>query len=195
MRAIITVTTVLLIFQVAQVAPCAEKKNVHPYVKKYVKDTYGLQAGATSGAGAAIQQIRDKPSEWGGGIAGFGKRLGSAFGQHVIKNTIEFGVASVRHEEIGYRPSGKTGFRARLQYALLSTVITHKTTTGEPTVALGRISGSFGSGLISRLWMPASYHTIASGFATGGIMLGVDAGTHVVREFWPEIRHPHRRTE
>jgi len=33
----------------------------------------------------------------------------------------------------------------------------------------------------------------SSGFATGGIMLGVDAGSNVVREFWPEIRHPRRR--
>lgn len=194
MRPAVTVTMFLLALQSA---PCAEQnKNAeHPLFKKYFKDTYGLQAGATSVAGATIQQLRDKPYEWGGGIAGFGKRVGSAFGQHVIKNTIEFGVAGVRHEEIGYRPSGKTGFRSRLKYALLSTVITHKTTTGQPTVALGRISGSFGSGFISRLWMPASYHTVASGFATGGIMLGVDAGAHVVREFWPEIRHPHRHKD
>lgn len=192
MRATITVTIVLLF---SRIAPCAEQKEEHPYLKKYMKDTYGLPAGAASGAGAAIQEIRNSPHEWGRGIAGFGKRLGSAFGQHVIKNTIEFSVASVRHEEIGYRPSGKTGFRSRLKYALLSTVITHKTTTEQPTLAVGRISGSFGSGFISRLWMPASYHTVASGFATGGIMLGVDAGTHVVREFWPEIRHPHRHQD
>jgi len=31
-----------------------------------------------------------------------------------------------------------------------------------------------------------------SGFASGGITLGVDAGMHVIREFWPEIRHPHK---
>jgi hypothetical protein len=30
------------------------------------------------------------------------------------------------------------------------------------------------------------------GFGSAGISLGVDAGLNVVREFWPEIRHPHR---
>ncbi|HEY6389800.1 MAG TPA: hypothetical protein VIX89_00905 [Bryobacteraceae bacterium] len=162
----------------------------HPYRDRYVKDTFGKGAAARVGGGAAIQHLRNSPHEWGGGVAGFGKRLGSAFGQHLVKNSIQFGVASVRHEELGYRPSGKRGFGPRMKYALVSTVVTHKTTTGKRTPALGRISGDFGSGLISRAWQPARLHTVGSGLAAGGIMLGVDAGSHVVREFWPEIRHP-----
>ena len=163
----------------------------HPYRDRYVKDTFGRNADARVGAGATIQHIRNSPHEWGRGASGFGKRLGSAFGEHVIKNSIQFGVASVRHEQLGYRRSGQQGFGARMKYALISTVVTHKTTTGKRTPAVGRISGDFGSGLISRTWQPARLHTLGSGFATGGIMLGVDAGSNVLREFWPEIRHPH----
>jgi hypothetical protein len=96
----------------------------------------------------------------------------------------------MRHEEIDYQPSGLTGVGPRTLYALESTVITHKTDTGKPTVASGEISGAVGAGLISRLWQPAAAKTLAKGFASGGIILGVDAGSHVVREFWPEIRHP-----
>jgi hypothetical protein len=107
--------------------------------------------------------------------------------------TRESGVAAVRHEELGYRPSGKRGFGPRLKYALISTVVTRKTTTGKKTFASGRLSGAMGSGFISRLWLPARFHTISSGIATGGVLLGVDAGTHVAREFWPEIRHPGQR--
>jgi hypothetical protein len=70
-------------------------------------------------------------------------------------------------------------------------VITHKTTTGKPTIAKGELSGAVGSGLISRLWQPASTRTVAAGFSSAGITLGVDAAGNVVREFWPEIRHPH----
>jgi hypothetical protein len=181
---------VALLLLATGIAPCAElPENSHR--TKYLKDTFGIKALASATAGASIQQLRHKPQEWGRGIGGFGKRFGSAMGVHVVKNTIEFGVAKARHEELTYHRSGKTGFGPRLKYALLSTVVTNKTTTGEQTVAVGRISGSFGSGFISRLWQPASLHTVGSGFATGGILLGVDAGTHVLREFWPEIRHPH----
>lgn len=187
MRGSVTVTIALLTASSTLSAAVSE----HPTRSAYVKHTFGKSSLLKSGAGAAIQQARNNPREWGGGFSGFGKRLASGFGEHMVKGTIEFGVASLRHEELGYRPSGKRGFGPRLKYALASTVVTRKTTTGKRTLASGRVSGAFGSGFISRLWMPARFHTVASGAATGGILLGVDAGTHVAREFWPEIRHPH----
>jgi hypothetical protein len=168
------------------------EKTRHPYRSEYVKHTFGKRAAVYTGASAGLQQLRNSPHEWGQGGAGFGKRIGSAFGQHIIKNSIQYPIAAFRHEELGYRPSGKKGFGPRLGYALTSTVITHKTTTGKKTVAAGRISGAMGAGFISRVWQPARLHTFSSGAASGGIMLGVDAGNNVVREFWPEIRHPHR---
>jgi len=186
MRSFITVITCLLLLGTNRSAAETEK----PTAARYVKHTFNKSSLIRSGAGAAIQQARNNPREWGRGGAGFGKRLASGFGEHVIKGTIEFGVATVRHEELGYRPSGQQGFGPRLKYALLSTVVTRKTTTGKKTFASGRVSGAMGSGLISRLWMPARLQTISNGVATGGVLLSVDAGTHVAREFWPEIRHP-----
>jgi len=165
----------------------------HPYKRNFIKKTFGVGGAINVGVSATTQEIRNSPKEWGRGVAGFSKRVGSSFGHLVVKNSIKYPIASLRHEALGYQRSGKEGFRPRLQYALLSTVITRKTTTGERTVALGQISGNVGSGLISRLWQPASLHTWSSGFASGGISFGVDAGLNVVREFWPEIRNFRRR--
>jgi len=144
-------------------------------------------------AGATVQQMRNAPHEWGSGAAGFAKRVGSGFGTHFLKIGIAHPVAALRHEELGYHRLGRGGAGPRLKYALLSTVITRKTTTGRPTAAVGRISGAAGSSFISHLWMPARLHTVSAGVSSTGISLGVDAGTHVVQEFWPEIRHPHKR--
>lgn len=164
--------------------------------ESYVHHVFGgPQPAVKAAAGAGLSQAKGTPREWGGGVAGYAKRFGSAFGKHVIKGSIHYGVARWRHEELDYRPSEAQGFRRRLQYALLSTVITRKTTTGKRTVATGEIAGAVGSGLISRLWQPASLHTVASGFGSAGISLGADAGFNVVREFWPEIRHPRRHRE
>jgi hypothetical protein len=160
-----------------------------------VTHTFGPNAVVRAGAGAAIGQATNTPSEWGQGAAGFAKRFASGFGKHVIHNGIRYPVAHFLHEELEYRPSGKQGFGPRLKYALVGTVVTHKTTTGKRTLAVGEISGALGSGLISRLWQPESTHTMASGFASAGTTLGVDTGMNVVREFWPEIRHPHRRSD
>jgi hypothetical protein len=188
----------------ATVAAAKEFSSTRPRQaqrEKGQRETYGHhvfggpEPGLKAAAGAGISQAKGTPPEWGGGAAGYAKRFGSAFGKHVIKGSIHYGVARLRHEELDYHPSDAQGFRRRLQYALLSTVITRKTTTGKKTVSTGEIAGALGSGLISRLWQPASLHTWASGFGSAGISLGADAGFNVVREFWPEIRHPHRRRE
>jgi hypothetical protein len=147
---------------------------------------------ARTAVSAGINQLRNVPSGWGQGAAGYAKRFASSYGAHVVKSTIQYGVSTMRHEETSYQPSGLTGVGPRALYALESTVVTHKTDTGKPTVAAGEISGAVGTGLISRAWQPAAAKTVAKGLASGGIILGVDAGAHIAREFWPEIKRPFR---
>jgi hypothetical protein len=147
---------------------------------------------ARVGAGVVFEEIRNSPHEWGRGLGGVAKRAGSLMGANVVRQAVQRPVAHALHEDLRYYPSGKTGFGPRLRYALISTVVARKTTTGGKTAAAGRIAGAFSSGMVSRVWQPARLRTVGSGFASGGIALGIDAGTNVVREFWPEIRHPHR---
>jgi hypothetical protein len=172
--------------------PIVAESHAQTQKKTYVKKTFGPVGAGRSVGGAAIGQARGVPHEWGGGMEGFGKRLGSAFGTHVVKNTIQFGVATVRHEQMSYQPSREEGFAPRLKHALVSTVITPRTDREGNTIAAGHISGVIGAGFISRLWQPARLHTAASGFGTAGLIFAADAGGNVVHEFWPEIRHPRR---
>ena len=157
------------------------------------KQALGKPAIIRAGVGATVRQIANRPHEWGRGPTGFGRRLGSAMGTHVVRSSVQFGVATVRHEDLKYYPSGKQGFGPRMKHALLSTVVARKTTDGRPTMATGRVSGAVAGGFVSRLWQPARLRTVSSGMATSGIALGADAGANAVREFWPEIRHPRRR--
>ncbi|SRR5712691_3703308 len=187
MRAGFIAAMSLVITQTATSA--AQPERTRP---RFIKETFGTKAVIGAGTSAAIGQARNAPHEWGQGVAGLGKRFASAFAKHVVKNGIQYSVAGIRHEELGYQPSGKQGFGPRLGHALASTVVTRKTTTGRRTVAAGEISGAVGSGLVSRLWQPASLHTLSSGFASGGITLGIDAGMNVAKEFWPKSHRPRR---
>jgi hypothetical protein len=159
---------------------------------EYRHKIYGRRALIQTGGSSLVAHARNTPHEWGRGGTGLAKRVGSAIGTHAVKNTIQYGVAGLRHEDLRYHPSGKHGLRPRMEAALKSTVITRKTTTGKKTVGSGKIAGNFGSGLISRAWQPARLRTVSGGFATGGMMMGADATSNVVQEFWPEIRHPKR---
>ena len=165
----------------------------HPYRRGWKHTIVSKRAVIQTAAGTALAHARNSPREWGRGMSGFGKRFGSGFGKHIVNTSVEYAVAAARHEDLRYYPSTEPGFRPRLRHALVSTVVTRKTTTGKRTVAAGRISGSIASGFVSRLWQPASLRTVGSGVSSAGVALAADAGANVVREFWPEIRH-HDRT-
>lgn len=168
-----------------------QRSTRHPMRQEYVHRTYGKGAALHATVMGGFNHLRNSPKQWGRGPAGFGKRVGSAFGTHTVKNTIAYGVAGVRHEDLHYQKSTDPRFSRRLRHALVSTVVTRKTTTGKRTAAAGKISGSMGAGLISRTWQPAALHTASSGFATGGTLLAGEAAANVAREFIP-ARH-HRR--
>jgi len=168
-----------------------DTQDTQPSTVHVVKRAFGPMAFVRSAMGALIGQWKGTPEEWGGGMKGYGRRFASGFGGHLVKVGIQYPVARVMHEEFGYTRSNKQGFKARLIYALEATIITHKTTTEKKTLSTSEIAGNFGAGFISRLWQPASTRAISSGFTSAGIGFAADAGGNVVREFWPEIRHPH----
>jgi len=156
------------VWAVTQTRPKAKTASNHPVRKEYVKKTFGKRGILPVVGGAAISQRKGS----------FGQHLATGFEGHVVKNTVEYGVASIRHEDLHYHRSTKKGVGPRLRHALVSTVVTRKTTTGKKTAATGRISGAAAAG------------AVAGGAATGGISLGADAGLNVAREFWPRKKKP-----
>jgi hypothetical protein len=158
-------------------------------VRELRRNAAGKQAVIGSTAGAAGSHIRNSPHEWGRGPGGFVKRVGSSLGQHVAKESIQFGVAAAHHENLRYRRSNKRRVLPRMGYAVKHTFIVPKTNRpGRKTVALGRVSGNLGAGMISRAWQPASAAGVGAGLASGGIGLGADVGVNMAREFWPRRR-------
>jgi hypothetical protein len=171
----------------------AADTKTDPDRDSYAEHIAGKRSLIAAAESAAVQQARNSPREWGQGAAGFAKRFGSSFGKHVVKGSVEFVLAGPLHEDLKYHRSETPGVGPRLEHALLSTVLTRKTTDGTDTIAVARISGTVTGGFVSRLWQPARLRTFASGAGSVGVSFGVDAGFNVVREFWPEIRHPRRK--
>jgi hypothetical protein len=160
----------------------------HPYRQHWKESVVGKRAVGRVVAGAAIGQARNHPRNYGGGVAGFGKRLGAGFAGNAVGRTVEHGLAARLHEDLHYQPSDKHGFAPRLGYALKSTVVTRDTRTGRATPAAGRIAGHAAAGAFSQGVLAAG-----SGAATAGIGLAADAGSNVAREFIPRHKkiRPH----
>jgi hypothetical protein len=121
----------------------------HPYRQHWKQASFGKVAAGGVVAKAGIGQLLGHPRNYGGGIQGFGKRLGAGFTTHMVKTTVEHAIAAPLHEDLRYHRSDKTGFRPRLWYALRSTVITHNTRTGGARPAVGRLSGHAAAGILA----------------------------------------------
>jgi hypothetical protein len=184
-NAIVKRSLPLLCAALLMVAAGSAAVKGNPQLREYRQRVVGKQALAGSAAGAGFAHLRNSPHEWGRGVGGFAKRVGSSVGQHAVKGGIELGVGALHHENLHYQRSNLHGTLPRMKYAVKSTFIVPRTNRPGKTVALGRVSGNVGAGLISRAWQPASAAGVGAGLASGGIGLGADVGVHVAREFWP----------
>jgi len=163
-------------------------RKAHPYRQSWKHQTIGKPAMGRVAAGATLGQIRKRPAKYGGGAAGFGKRLGAGFATNAVSQTVKHGIAAKLHEDLHYHRSNKHGVAPRLGYALKSTVITTNTRTGKRTPATGRIAGHAAAGAFTQGVLAAG-----SGASTAGIGLAADAGANVAREFIPRRHHPRRK--
>jgi hypothetical protein len=180
---------IVLIVVSLSFADAAETQGpkAHPYREHWKQSTFGKPALGGVVVKAAVGQMLDHPRNYGGGIAGFGKRLGAGFATHTVKTTVEHIVAAPLHEDLHYHRSTTSGFGPRLAHALTSTVVTSNTRTGKQRPAVGRLSGHAAAGIVSQVALHAG-----SGVATAGYGLAADAGMNVAREFWPR-RSPRRQ--
>jgi hypothetical protein len=178
-----------MLILLAGIAAGATEPNRHPYRRHWKQATVGKSAVGRVVAGAAIGQVRNRPAKYGGGVAGFGKRVGAGFATNAVGRTVEHVVAARLHEDLHYHRSPKHGFGPRLRHALKSTVVTHNTRTGKATPAAGRIAGHAAAGAFTQGVLAAG-----SGASTAGIGLAASAGANVAREFAPHHKSGRHRS-
>lgn len=110
--------------------------------------------------------------------------MASGFGQHLVKEQIEFGIWAVDHEDPRHRRSHLHGFWPRTKWAVVHTFVAQRDGGGEMP-AYSRFIGDYGAGFISREWYPTRFHNFQQGMDAGTVSLGLDVGMNVVREFIP----------
>ena len=67
--------------------------------RRYLRGLVDPESVLRAGVSAGLKQAGNKPPEWGGGLEGYGYRYGDVFAQHVVRRTLQAGVAAVLHEE------------------------------------------------------------------------------------------------
>ena len=141
-----------------------------------------------AGIGAAFDQARDRPGEWGQGWGPFFGRYGSHVGQYFIQRSIMYPVQAIDHEDTRYLRSKHINPAARVGDAFLHT-IWRRSDDGGMMPAYSEFLGDYGAAAISRMWWPDRYHTGSAIFVAGSDTILIDSAINVFHEFTPDIKH------
>ena len=191
---VLALSVIMVSSATASVAATRNRHRLRNYGKSLVRRDAALGIVGS----AAIGQARNRPHEWGQGAGGFATRVGSGAAHYVVKDTIERGVGGILHEDRNsFVRANRPGFGPKFKAAAESTFTVRHKHSNKRYAAAGRLSGDFGSGMISRAWQPAALHTASSGLATGGVSLGADFGWNLARQYMPahrgrRVAHVHR---
>jgi hypothetical protein len=170
----------------AEVAPAATTPppplTASERVKLYVSGLINPFSFVESAASAGFGQWRDRPPEWRQGAAGYGRRFASSFAQHATRETLEFGLASLLHEDNRFVPSGRTKLPSRLLYALEST-FQSRDDNGRRQLSYSNLGSLAGASLLSRTWQPKSTGGAGNGAVNFGVSVIFAASINVAREF------------
>jgi len=159
----------------------------HERVQVWVRatfTTYGIYA--KTALFSLSDQAQNKPPAWGGGWAGYGKRVASRHGQFVAQNSL----SALGNGILGYEPRYDVcrcdGFWRRTRHAVARNFVTYDRTETKLRPQLALYAGAFGGGMVATSWTPNHdlLHLGAHG-ALSQASFGVLA--NLAGEFWPEI--------
>jgi len=159
------------------------KEKLH-YDTRHVLDFDNL---VFAGVGAAFDQARDRPGEWGQGFGAFSERYASHVGQYLVQRSIMYPVQAMDGEDTRYLRSRHVKPAARLADAFLHT-IWRRDDAGGMMPAYSEVLGDYGAAAVSRMWWPEHYHKGSAIFVAGSDTILIDGAINAFHEFTPDIK-------
>ena len=138
-------------------------------------------------AGAAIDQGRDVPHEWGQGWEAYGKRFASRYGQFVIQNSLK----SAGDAAFGYEPRYDLchcqGFWPRTKHAIVRNFVTYNSTERELRPQVPLYGAAFLAGMTATTWKPGPQNMRSAGLNAMAQQAGWGILTNWLSEFSGDI--------
>ncbi len=124
---------------------------------------------------------------FGGGMAGYGKRLGAATaGAESASFFGTFALPALLHQDPRYFRSQQTDISDRLAYAA-SRVIIGRSDSGRSVINTSLILSEFVQAAVSNAYIPYRRETVPGTIENALTGLGSVAQARILNEFWPDI--------
>jgi hypothetical protein len=153
------------------------------------QDSFDYSSIFLPAAVAGINQATNATPEFRQGAAGYGRYFWHTFVDQASENyMVEFIFPAITREDNRYYTLGSGGFLKRAGYSLSRVVIT-RNDAGHDTFNISEIVGAGAGAGVSNLYYPSKERTFSNTASKWGTNIGIDAGTFLFHEFWPDINH------
>lgn len=169
-------------------APSYVPLTTHQKFDLYVKSTHNADMGYSILADALTAQLTGAYPTFGGGMKGFGQRVGvSAAGEEAAAFFSGFAFPTLFHQDPRYFRSHQQRIIDRLAYAA-SRVIIGRSDSGHTMINYSAISGQFAQAAISNAYIPYRNETVSGTIENALTGLSGVAQAQILNEFWPDIK-------
>jgi hypothetical protein len=136
-------------------------------------------------ARAGLDQLRDRPAQWGSGADSYAVRYASFFGRSFVRQNIALGIRALDHEDPRYFPLERGSGWARTKYALARTFLV-RNGSGGLMPAYSLFASAFATPLLADRWRPEVFHA-GQPLRVGFLGIGLASASDLWQEFWPDL--------
>lgn len=179
--------------QKAEYSPIGPKRKL----KIALKDSFDYPLVILAGAYAGLYQLENSHPQFGQGLAGYARRLGTSYADQVNGNMLTEGFMPILlKEDPRYFRMAQGTKKKRTLYAL-SRIFVTRTDAGGTSFNYAEV---IGNGMAAGIGL--SYYSdnrdVKDFMINWGTELGTDATSQVLKEFWPDVKRwwftRHRRS-
>ena len=171
------------------------QEPLHPLSTAQRGQVYLRQTFLTAGSYAArmfsagVDQARGEPYNWGGGMAGYGRRFAARYGEFVVQNSVVAGGNALLGYEPRYDFCRCRGFWPRTGHAISRNFVAYNRTERELRPQIPMYAGAFGAGMLYSSWLPQREDVWKGGAYSVLSQAGIGSAYNVVSEFSLDILH------
>src|SRR5580704_14659013 len=164
--------------------PLTLKQRANVYIRQ-TYDTPGPYVVRLFSAG--VDQARNAPPEWGGGMGAYGERLASRYGRFIIANTVSAAGNALGGYEPRYDLCRCHTFLARSRHAIVRNFVTYDRSEQDLRPQFFLYGGAFASGMVSSQWLPGKQGVWKDGALALVSQAGYGSAYNWVSEFAVDI--------
>jgi|SRR5215469_9874081 len=159
----------------------------------FLRQTYSPYTFASAGFQASWAQATGQWSQYGGGMAGWGKRFGATLADTESRKFIQGFVLSMGlHQDPRYFPSHRSGFLPRMWYAG-TRVAVGRSDDGHITFNSPEFLGALFVSSLENAYYPADDRSFGQTMGRFGGALASDVIGNLLREFTPDMKRLFRK--